>query len=86
MIRPPLNAEQLARGRALGDRLRKARGDRSIVDAATASGMSPETLRKIETGRLPSPSYFTVAALCRLYGLSMDRLADDCEPDHGSVA
>jgi transcriptional regulator with XRE-family HTH domain len=79
MIRPPLTAQQLARGRALGDQLRKARAGMTLAEAATASGISPETLRKIETGRLPSPSFFTVAALCRAYGLPMDRLVIEPE-------
>jgi hypothetical protein len=28
-----------------------------------AAGMSPETLRKIETGRLPAPAFGTIACL-----------------------
>ncbi|WP_345407302.1 helix-turn-helix transcriptional regulator [Nonomuraea salmonea] len=35
--------------------LRQARGDRSIVEVAAAAGMSAETLRKIETGRIATP-------------------------------
>ena len=42
---------------------------------AAAAGMSAETLRKIETGRAPTPAFFTVAALARALGLSMDDLA-----------
>ncbi|HIW63988.1 MAG TPA: helix-turn-helix domain-containing protein [Candidatus Stackebrandtia excrementipullorum] len=76
MIRRPLTPEERSRGRALGARLRQARGQTSLTDAATSAGISPETLRKIETGRLPSPSFFTVTALCRVYDLSLNELAE----------
>lgn len=39
---------------------------------ATAAGISVETLRKIETGRIPTPAFFTVVALARVLGLSLD--------------
>jgi DNA-binding XRE family transcriptional regulator len=45
---------------------------------ARAAGISPETLRKIETGRLPTPAFTTVAALARVLPLSLDGLADTC--------
>lgn len=38
-------------------------------------GVSAETLRKIETGRAPTPAFFTVAALATTLGLSLDELA-----------
>jgi transcriptional regulator with XRE-family HTH domain len=56
--------------------LRQARGDRSIVDVANAAGISGETLRKIETGRIPTPTFFTVSALALTLGLSLDALVD----------
>ncbi|MFC6543984.1 helix-turn-helix domain-containing protein [Nonomuraea salmonea] len=52
MVRPPLTPEDRLRGEQLGQVLRQARGDRSIVEVAAAAGMSAETLRKIETGRI----------------------------------
>ena len=52
MVRQPLTPEQIAAGRRLGARLRTARGDRRPDEVARAAGISPETLRKIETGRL----------------------------------
>jgi hypothetical protein len=33
-----------------------------MVEVAAVAGLSPETLRKIETGRAPTPAFFTVAA------------------------
>jgi transcriptional regulator with XRE-family HTH domain len=44
------------------------------VDVARAAGISAETLRKIETGRIPTPAFFTVAALAVTLGLSLDAL------------
>jgi len=38
-------------------------------------GISAETLRKIETGRIPTPAFFTVAALADVLGLSLDGLS-----------
>jgi DNA-binding XRE family transcriptional regulator len=56
MVRVPLTADELRRGRALGALLRQARGTRTLLDVAGAAGISPETLRKIETGRIPTRS------------------------------
>lgn len=75
MIRRPLTPAERSRGRVLGAQLRQARGQTSLTDAATSAGISPETLRKIETGRLPSPSFFTICALCRVYDLPLEELS-----------
>jgi transcriptional regulator with XRE-family HTH domain len=72
MVRLPLTAEQLAAGKRLGERLR------TIAEVAEAAGISPETLRKIETGRLATPSFTTIAALARVLPLSLDQLAEAC--------
>ncbi|GLX47459.1 transcriptional regulator [Streptomyces hygroscopicus subsp. hygroscopicus] len=80
MVRTPLTPEEHERGERLGRLLREARGDRSMVDVAAAAGVSAETLRKIETGRAPTPAFFTVAALAGALGLSMDELAAHCTP------
>ncbi|WP_395571220.1 helix-turn-helix domain-containing protein [Streptomyces sp. BK79] len=78
MVRTPLTPEERERGERLGKLLRAARGDRSMVEVAAKAGVSAETLRKIETGRAPTPAFFTVAALARVLGLSMDDLAGLC--------
>ncbi|WP_179559075.1 helix-turn-helix transcriptional regulator [Microbacterium sp. AK009] len=75
MVRLPHTPETLARGRRVGAFLREARGDRSIVDVAGCAGVSAETLRKIETGRLPTPSFETVAAVAAALHLSLDDIA-----------
>lgn len=46
-----------------------------MAEVALAAGISAETLRKIETGRIPTPAFFTVAALAEALGLSLDTLA-----------
>jgi transcriptional regulator with XRE-family HTH domain len=74
MVRVPLTPSDRERGVRLGRLLRQARGDRSIVDVANAAGISAETLRKIETGRIPTPAFFTVSALATALDLSLDAL------------
>ncbi|MFB7352622.1 helix-turn-helix domain-containing protein [Streptomyces gardneri] len=80
MVRTPLTPEERERGERLGLLLRSARGERSMVEIAAAAGLSAETLRKIETGRAPTPAFFTVAALARVLDLSMDELVVLCTP------
>lgn len=76
----PSHPEERERGERLGRLLREARGDRSMAQVAADAGISPETLRKIETGRVPTPAFFTVAALADALDLSMDDLVGRCAP------
>ena len=76
MVRVPLTAEQVEAGRRLGALLREARTDRDPATVARAAGISPETLRKIEVGRLPSPSFGTVVSLCRVLNLPLQTAAE----------
>lgn len=80
MVRPILSPAERARGRRLGAALRRARGDRSMVEVAVAAGVPVETLRKIETGRIATPAFFTVAALGSVLGLDLASLAADVAP------
>ena len=80
MVRVPLTPEEHERGRRLGAVLREARGDRSMTSVAAAVGMPVETLRKIESGRVPTPAFFTVAALAGELRLPLDALVDACAP------
>ncbi|WP_166979715.1 helix-turn-helix domain-containing protein [Paramicrobacterium fandaimingii] len=72
MVRLPLTPEEVGRGRRLGALLRRARGERPMLETALAARVSPETLRKIETGRVATPSFPTIAALADVLGLSLD--------------
>lgn len=78
MVRTPLTPEERERGVRLGVLLRHARGERSMAAVAAAAGLSAETLRKIETGRAPTPALFTVAALAAVLDLSLDELVSLC--------
>jgi transcriptional regulator with XRE-family HTH domain len=81
MVRPPLSPEERARGERLGDLLRRARGNRSMAEIAERSGVPAETLRKIESGRVPTPAFFTIAAIATALDLSLDILAGICSPE-----
>lgn len=72
MVRLPLTSEEVERGERLGALLRRARGVRSMLEVALDAGVSPETLRKIETGRIATPAFPTIAALANVLGLSLD--------------
>jgi hypothetical protein len=76
MVRHPLTAEQIAAGRRLGAALRVARAGRNPVEVALAAGISPETLRKIEVGRLPAPAFGTVVCLSEVLGVALSDLAE----------
>ncbi|MFF7494897.1 MULTISPECIES: helix-turn-helix domain-containing protein [Streptomyces] len=78
MVRTPLTPEERLRGERLGALLRAARGERSMAAVAASAGISAETLRKIETGRAPTPAFFTVAALAGALGLSLDEILGSC--------
>ena len=78
MVRPPLSQEERARGERLGTLLRQARGSRSMAEIAAASGVPAETLRKIETGRIATPAFFTVAALAEAVGVSLAEVVAYC--------
>ena len=75
MVRRPLSPEDHERGRRLAAALREARGARALVDVARAAGISAETLRKIESGRIPTPAFFTVAALADALDVPLADLA-----------
>ena len=85
MVRPPLSPEERARGERLGELLRRARGNLSMTEVAARAGVPVETLRKIESGRVPTPAFFTVAALATALDLSMDTITELCgsEPAAG---
>jgi transcriptional regulator with XRE-family HTH domain len=80
VVRDPLKPWEIERGRRLGSILRLARGSASLGEIAVAAGISVETLRKIETGRIPTPAFFTVVALARVLNLSLDDLSVDVFP------
>jgi transcriptional regulator with XRE-family HTH domain len=58
-----------------------------MLETALDAGVSPETLRKIESGRVATPAFPTIAAIAEVLGLSLDtvwaeinRADDGAEP------
>lgn len=82
MVRLPLTPEDVQRGERLGALLRQARGARSMLDVALDAGVSPETLRKIESGRVATPAFPTVAAIAAVLGLSLDSIWSEISSTH----
>jgi DNA-binding Xre family transcriptional regulator len=82
MVRVPLSPEQVKAGQRLGALMRTARAGRDPELIARNAGISPETLRKIEVGRMPSPSFGTVIGLC--HALDMP-LQDAVDAWHGAA-
>jgi transcriptional regulator with XRE-family HTH domain len=83
MVRLPLTPGEIARGQQLGAMLRRARGSRSMLNIALDARISPETLRKIETGRVATPSFSTIAAIAGVLGISLDSVwAEISQQDH----
>jgi transcriptional regulator with XRE-family HTH domain len=74
MVRLPLTHEDLARGERLGAVLRRARGSRTILELAREADVSPETLRKIESGRVATPAFPTIAAIADALDISLDQI------------
>jgi DNA-binding phage protein len=76
VVRVPLSPEQLQAGTRLGALIRTARAGRDPALIARHAGISPETLRKIEVGRIPSPSFGTVLGLCAALGMPLQKAVD----------
>jgi DNA-binding XRE family transcriptional regulator len=76
VVREPLSPEQVEAGQRLGALIRTARAGRDPETIARAAGISPETLRKIEVGRIPSPSFGTVVGLCSALGLPLQEAVE----------
>ena len=80
MVRLPLTPAELERGQRLGALLRRTRGTRSMLHTALDAGVSPETLRKIESGRVATPAFSTIAAIADVLGLSLDVVWAEINP------
>lgn len=56
-----------------------------MLGTALAAGVSPETLRKIETGRVATPAFPTIAAIADVLGLSLDAVWSEINQSDGGV-
>lgn len=53
-----------------------------MLETALDARVSPETLRKIETGRVATPAFPTIAAIADVLGLSLDAVwAEITQPE-----
>jgi len=66
--------------------LRATRGSSSMMQVARDAAISVETLRKIETGRIPTLTFFTIAALADVLDLSPDDVASTRGPAGAAAA
>jgi len=56
-----------------------------MLEIALDARVSPETLRKIESGRVATPAFPTVAAIADALGLSLDQVWTEInQPDAGT--
>ncbi|WP_458778691.1 helix-turn-helix domain-containing protein [Arthrobacter sp. D3-16] len=85
MVRLPLSPEEVERGQRLGSLLRRARGQRPMLATALDAQVSPETLRKIESGRVATPAFPTIAAIAGVLGLSLDALWAEVNQPEGAA-
>ncbi|MET4639388.1 helix-turn-helix transcriptional regulator [Mycetocola sp. 2940] len=84
MVRLPLTPAEVERGQRLGALLRRARKERSMLDTALDAGVSPETLRKIESGRVATPAFTTIASIAAVLGLSLDAVWAEIDEPHAA--
>jgi transcriptional regulator with XRE-family HTH domain len=65
-----------ARAAVLAERIRSARQNADITQQQLASraGIALSTLRKIETGGITEPGYFTILAIVSALGMSLQEL------------
>lgn len=55
-----------------------------MLDTALDARVSPETLRKIESGRVATPAFPTIAAIADVLCLSLDAVwAEISQPERG---
>lgn len=52
---------------------------------ALDAGVSPETLRKIESGRIATPAFPTIAAIADVLGLSLDAVWSEINTSEGAA-
>ena len=68
-------------GRALADHLSEHRQERGLTgqEVAERSGLSIDAVRSIESGRVVSPGFRTIAMIARAIGVNLDTLATSAE-------
>ena len=76
MGRKAVSERDHAHGRRLGQLIADSRRtqNRSAPELAVESAVSIDAVRSLENGRVPLPSFLTIARLARALGLSLDQL------------
>ena len=76
MTRQPIGEAERRHGQQLGRILADRREARqlSAADVARASDVSLDAVRSLETGRVPTPAFLTVARLATALSVSLDYL------------
>jgi transcriptional regulator with XRE-family HTH domain len=76
MTRQPIGEAERRHGQQLGRILadRRQASQRSASDVARASDVSLDAVRSLETGRVPTPAFLTVARLATALSMSLDEL------------
>jgi transcriptional regulator with XRE-family HTH domain len=91
MTRRSTSVEDREHGRQLGVLIAAERREqgRSAPDLARESSVAIDTVRSLETGRVATPGFLTIARLASSLGLSLDELhtrAQDSTGPAGTVA
>jgi transcriptional regulator with XRE-family HTH domain len=78
--------ERAYRAHQLGQRLRSARESAGLSreQLVRSTGLSVETLRKIETGASKTPELYSVVAVAQVLGLDLNELCADFTSSSGS--
>ena len=56
-----------------------------MLNTALDARVSPETLRKIESGRVATPAFPTIAAIADVLGLSLDAVWSEISQSDGGA-
>ena len=84
MPRSARSEEERAFGVALGKRIALERETRSLSgdQLARSAGVSTDSVRSIEAGRISSPGIYLTARIARVLGVSLDDLTKSAMPAH----
>lgn len=79
MSRTPQSEKIVQRGKQLALALVRAREASPLTqaDVAQRAELSLDAIRRIEQGRVPNPSFFTVFDIARATGTTLTRLLND---------
>ena len=85
MSRKPLANSDRDHGRRLGLLIAAGRQERrqSAPDLAQESAVAVDTVRSLESGRVPTPAFLTVARLASALGMSLDELHRRAQAEPG---